>query len=224
MIGIIIQARMGSSRLPGKILKKIGDKTLLEHIFYRLSFLHHEAVTVLATTESDQDDVVAGFCQQHKISCFRGSEQHVLERYYVCAKQYQFQQIIRLTADNPFTDIEELDQLIDLHLTTQADYTNSFAVLPIGVGAEIFTYAALEKSYKLGQEPHHIEHVNEYILDNPQEFNIALLQVPVQKNRPDIRLTVDTMEDYDKACHIVQYRTQEYIKTEEAIELCLQYV
>lgn len=223
MIGIIIQARMGSSRLPGKILMRLGQKTLLEHIFFRLSFLKHPVRTVLATSTSIKDNIVECFCLSNDIRCFRGSELNVLERYYLCAKENQFDYIIRLTADNPFTDIDELDRLIDLHFQEKADYSNSIESLPVGVGAEIFTFDALQDSYLNGKEPHHIEHVDEYILENPQKFKIVKLVIPASKCRPDIRLTVDTREDYLKACYIIEHSEREYITTEEAIRFCSEY-
>ena len=111
---------MGSSRLPGKVLKKIGGKTtLLEHIFYRLTFLKHQAKVVLVTSTNNRDDAIDAFCKEKNIECFRGGEDNVLERYYRCAKKYGFEHIVRLTGDNPFTDIEEIDNLIDLHMNAK---------------------------------------------------------------------------------------------------------
>lgn len=201
----------------------IHDRTLLEHVLSRLSHLKHDACVVIATTDSAKDDVVASFCEDRKVNCFRGSESNVLERYYLCARQYAFTQIVRLTADNPFTDIEALDQLIDLHLTSGADFSHSFHSLPIGVGAEIFTLDALEVSYREGKEPHHIEHVDEYMLENPARFKTIELQISGPKNQPDIRLTVDTADDYEKACYIAEHAAHEMITTEEAIRLCSQF-
>lgn len=221
MIGVILQARMGSSRLPGKVLKKIGNLTLLDHIFFRLTFLKHPAKVVLATSTSKKDDTLEKFCKERHVECFRGSEDNVLERYYLCASKYGFDQIVRLTGDNPFTDIKELDNLIPLHLESHADYSHSLDVLPYGVGAEIFTFAALAKSYQNGTKANHKEHVNEYIQEHPELFKIATLSVPEEKKRPDIRLTVDTEEDYFRACLIVEKSGSEYITTEKAIELCL---
>ena len=223
-IGIIIQARMGSSRLAGKVLKKIGDKNLLEHIIFRLQKLKHNAKVVIATSDLQKDDELESFCKQNSINCFRGSEQDVLSRYYLCAKEYRFDHIIRLTGDNPFVDIEELDNLIDLHISSKADYSRSFASLPKGIGAEIFTFEALKISYNHGKEENHLEHVNEYIEENEDKFKISELSVTKEKNRPDISLTVDTLQDYKKACFIVEYSKNEYITTQEAIKLCLQFV
>ncbi|MCG3711699.1 glycosyltransferase family protein [Aliarcobacter butzleri] len=223
-IGVIIQARMGSTRLPNKVLKKIGDKRLLEHILFRLSFLKNSCKIIIATSTKIQDDKIFDFCKSKNIECFRGSEQNVLQRYFLCAKENDFEHIVRLTADNPFTDIGELDNLINLHIKEKADYSRSFLSLPKGVGAEIFTFEALEKSYKYGLKENHKEHVNEYIEENEDRFKIAELKVKKEKNRPDISLTVDTEDDYKKACFIVENAKNEYISTKEAINLCLQYV
>ena len=221
-IGIIIQARMGSTRLPGKVLKQIGNKNLLEHILFRLIRLKNSVKVIIATSDLKKDDELEKFCKIHNITCFRGSEQHVLERYYLCAKENNFEHIVRLTGDNPFIDIEELDNLIDLHLHNKSDYSRSFSSLPKGVGSEIFTFNALEISYKNGMKANHIEHVNEYIEENEELFKISELKVNSEKNRPEISLTVDTEDDYLKACYIVNNTKNEFISTEEAIEIFLQ--
>lgn len=222
-ITIILQARMGSSRLSGKVLKKIGTKTLLDHIFYRLSYMKHPARIILATSVNPKDDIIEKYCIEKKIEFFRGSEDNVLERYYLCAKKFGGEHIVRLTADNPFTDIEELDNLIDIHVSSHSDYSHSFGVLPVGVGAEIFTFNALEESYNKGTEENHKEHVNEYIQEHPEYYKIAILTVPQVKKRPDLRLTVDTEDDYRKACFIVENSHNEFIDTKEAIQLCSRW-
>lgn len=224
MVGVIIQARMGSSRLPGKVMMKIGPKTLLEHICFRLSYLVHDVTIVLATSRQEKDDVVEEYCIAQGWNCFRGSEDNVLERYIECARKYGFSHIVRLTGDNPFVDIEELDRLLILHQESHVEYSCSYECLPIGAGAEVFALRALERSYAKSSQPHHFEHVNEYILDNQNEFSICRLNVPVVKNRPDIRLTVDTEEDYERACYIVKKSKRDFVSTEEAIRLCMQYV
>jgi spore coat polysaccharide biosynthesis protein SpsF len=222
-VGLVIQARMGSSRLPGKVLKKLGDKSLLGYLISRLFKMQNKVKIVIATSNLDNDDKIESFCKLNNISCFRGDEENVLERYYLCAKKEGFEHIIRLTGDNPFIDIEELDNLIDLHLRNSSDYSRSFAVLPKGVGGEIFTFEALEISYKKGHKENHIEHVNEYIEGNKDKFKISELKVDLKKNRPEISLTVDTLDDYKKACFIVNTSRYDYITTEEAIFLCSQF-
>ena len=223
MTGIIIQARTGSSRLPGKILKVIHDRTLLDHIIDRLAALRAEAVVVIATSTLPGDDAVEEFCRKKGVCCFRGSESNVLSRYYECAKQYGFDHIVRLTADNPFVGVEEVDRLIRYHTENGNDFTESFSQLPIGVGAEIFSFPALKTDMERASMPHHFEHVDEYILENMESFRTGTLPVAEQKNRPALRLTVDTQEDYEKACYIAAHSRSGLADTQEAIALCLQY-
>lgn len=222
MIGAIIQARMGSNRLPGKILKQIGNKPLLEHILYRLSFLQHPAGIVVATTVNPPDDPVEEFCHRNKVTCFRGSEENVLQRYCLAAQAGGFSHVIRLTGDNPFVDTAELDRLIDLHLSANADYSTCVEGLPVGVGAEIFTFAALQDSLEHASAPHHFEHVNEYLLENKDRFRIAYLEIPAAK-RSSARLTVDTEGDYRRACFIAAQALTDPVSCAEAIELAKRF-
>lgn len=219
MVGIIIQARMGSSRLPGKVLMNLEGKTLLEHITRRLTRLNTPVQVVVATSETPIDRQVQTFCEEHEVCCFRGSELNVLKRYYDCATKYGFSDIVRMTGDNPFPDIEELDRLIYFHQEQELDYSESLTVLPIGIGTEIISYKALEESIQNASLPKHFEHVNEYILDNLSHYRHGTLNVPMEKNRPEIRLTVDTEQDYEKACFILHNIKNDYITTEQAIAM-----
>lgn len=211
---------MGSTRLPGKVLRLIGHLPLLGHVLGRLAMASHTIKVVVATSRLPQDDAIAAYCKKVKVSCFRGSEQDVLDRYYQCARQHGFSHIVRLTADNPFTDIEELDHLIDLHLQDGNAFTHSFTQLPIGVGAEIFSFEALEQSWLEGHASHHREHVDEYLLENPQIFKTGQLAVPAIKSSPELRLTVDTEEDWCRADLLVQQGGSDWLATERIIELC----
>ena len=220
-IGVIIQARMGSARLPGKVLRPIGHLPLLGHVLGRLTMSKHKLSLVIATSTQGQDDDVAGFCKISKVKCFRGNESDVLDRYYQCAKLHGFKHVVRLTADNPFTDIEELDRLIGLHVQMGFAFTHSFGQLPVGVGAEIFTFDALEQSWKEGHGSHHREHVDEYMIENPTIFKTGVLEIPTNKNKPALRLTVDTEEDWKKASSLVEQAGKNWLTTEQVIELCL---
>lgn len=219
-VGVIIQARMGSTRLPGKVLKPIAGKALLDHVLGRLSLLAYPVKVVVATSNLPQDDAIAQHCLSRSVAVFRGGETDVLDRYYQCARKNRFEHVVRLTADNPFTDVEELQRLIEQHLAQRNDYTHSFGIMPLGVGAEIFTFAALERSAKEGHAPNHREHVNEYIQENPDVFRIGVLEIPAAKRCPDLRLTVDTEDDYRCACAIAGQAPDRWIGTEEAIQLC----
>lgn len=215
---------MGSKRLPGKILRVIHDRPLLDHILDRLKMLEHDAVHVIATTTTRADDAVENFCTERGVCCFRGNELNVLKRYYDCAKKMGFSQIVRLTGDNPFTDIEELDRLIDLHYSSCVDFSHSFGALPIGVGAEIFSLSSLETSMLKATEPHHLEHVDEYMLEHPESFKTSVLDIPASKRKPGLRLTVDTKDDLERASMIVRNSRLNLVTTEEAIRLCSLFV
>ena len=219
-VGVIIQARMGSTRLPGKVLKPIAGKALLDHVLGRLSLLACPIKVVVATSDLPQDNAIAQHCQSRGVAVYRGSEVDVLNRYYQCARENRFEHVVRLTADNPFTDMEELQRLIEEHLTQHNDYTHSFGSMPPGVGAEIFSFAALEKSAREGRAPNHREHVNEYIQERPDVFRIGVLEIPAAKRCLDLRLTVDTEVDYQRACAIAEHAPDRWIGTEEAIQLC----
>ena len=215
---------MGSTRLPGKVLRDLNGKTLLGHIVFRLQMKKNDASVIIATSILDQDDVIEKFCQDNNVICYRGSESNVLERYYLCAKEYGFDNIVRMTADNPFPDVEELDRLIEFHIKNGYDFSECLTQLPIGVGMEIFTYKCLEDNMKNSYMPHHFEHVDEYVLEHKQKYRYGIMPVPYEKCYPHIRLTVDTPEDYKKACYIFNNATDEYVSTMEAIKLCSEYV
>lgn len=211
---------MGSTRLPGKILRPLAGRKLLDRILDRLTRLRHPAGIVIATSDSPQDDMVLDYCRQRPVDCFRGSEGDVLARYYECAQARGFTQVVRLTGDNPFPDITELDRLIEFHVAGDYDYSSSLAQLPVGVGAEIFTFSALQRSFREGQAPQHREHVDEYILENPALFRIGELIVPENKRHPLVRLTVDTVEDFRRAQFIAEHAAAPGPTTVEAIRLC----
>lgn len=222
-IGIVIQARMGSTRLPGKVLMPIAGRPLLDHVLGRLQMLKTKATVVIATSTEPGDDPIQAYSIARGVDCFRGSELDVLDRYAACARNGSFAHVVRLTADNPFTDIEELDRLIALHLRDRNDYTHAFGQMPLGIGAEIFSIGALEESARDGHAPHHREHVNEYITDNPERFRIGSLTIPAAKVHPDLRLTVDTPQDYERACRIAERAGRNWVTTEEAIALCSRF-
>ena len=219
-LGIVIQARMGSSRLPGKVLREIAGRPLLAHVVGRLGALRHTASILVATSDLPRDEVIVAWCASVGTACFRGSEADVLDRYLRCAETHGFSDVVRLTADNPFTDVVELDRLIDLHQLGGHDYSHSFGALPIGVGAEIFTVDALRRSHAEGHAAHHREHVNEYIPEHPESFRIGVLDVPAEKCAPDLRLTVDTEADWHLACRLAEQARGDWLETVEAIALC----
>lgn len=211
---------MGSTRLPGKVLADIAGRPLLAHVIGRLQAARHPMPVVVATSDHARDDEIAQYARMHGLACFRGSERDVLSRYRECARAFEFEHVVRLTADNPFTDVQELERLVALHLSERFDFTDSLDVLPVGVGAEVFTREALESSWEKGLLPHHREHPDEYILEHRSAFRTGKLTVPASKCRPEVRLTVDTPADLVRAREIASRAQGTWVTTEEAIALC----
>ena len=201
-IGLVIQARMGSTRLPNKVLLDLCGKPLLSYIIKGLTSLKKEYKIIVITSNLQKDNVIEEFCLENNILCFRGSENDVLDRYYQAARKYKLEHIVRLTGDNPIIDTENLNYLIEEHLKQNADYSSNKSDvgsgLPEGVGAEIFTFFALEKSWKEGKKENHREHVDEYILENQDEFKVLFVKAKKElENCRDLRLTIDTQADFD---------------------------
>ncbi len=198
-VGIVVQARMRSTRLPGKVLKHIKGKPMLWHVIERLKKVKQSDGLVIATSVNVKDREVIELAQSCGVRCFAGSEKDVLDRFSQAAKKFQFEQIVRVTGDNPLVDPEEADRLISFHSETAADYSSNKAEvnsgLPVGVGVEIFSLLALERSWVEGKSGDHREHVDEYILQNRDRFKVQVLQAPEGKRAPHLKLTVDTEED-----------------------------
>lgn len=196
-IGIILQARMGSTRLPGKVLADLNGIPLLKHILLRWQWLGRWPL-VLATTDRPEDDELESFCRQEQVPCFRGSSLDVLDRYLRSARAFGFDQVIRWTGDNPFVDIEHLPSLVAGHLAGNFDYSNNFAGLPLGSGSGILSLAALTRSASKGLAPDHREHVDEYILQNRELFSCWLSEEPDPQTHR-LRWTVDVPQDLNAA-------------------------
>jgi spore coat polysaccharide biosynthesis protein SpsF len=197
----IIQARLGSTRLPGKSLVEIAGKPLLDHVVRRVEEIGGLDDFVVATSDATSDAAIAGLCNQRGWACYRGSEGDVLDRFYQAAKELQADHVLRITADCPFVCFEEAGKVIRHHLVTQADYTHNVTVfgsqMPLGTGTEIFTFAALEASWRDGKAPHHREHVDEFIPEHPERFHIERICAPNALARPEFRLTIDKAEDLE---------------------------
>ncbi|MFQ5735767.1 MAG: cytidylyltransferase domain-containing protein [Thermodesulfobacteriota bacterium] len=220
--GIIIQTSMFSQGLPGHALDALGDKPLLGYLLERLERLEAPVKKIVASTPSAEDNIIEDYCEHVDVECFRPSAANVLERYYLCAIEYCFSDIVRLSASNPFSDIDELERLIELHRSSGADYTHSLGALPMGAGAEVFTFEALRRSYKKASKRVHFDDVNGYIRDKASLFKVSMLDVPEAKMSPELRLTVDTEEDLRRARFIMEH-SGGTVTTERAIEVCSRF-
>jgi spore coat polysaccharide biosynthesis protein SpsF len=193
---IIIQARMGSSRLPGKILMPLGDSVVLDYVVSRCKQVRNVSDVIVATSVLPQDDPVEKWCRNQSVSFFRGSEDDVLSRYVNAAKPYQPDCVIRVTGDCPFVDYQLMDAFIQAMEQNPADLVVWDGELPRGLVAELLTYKALLRIDKEGQEPRHREHVTYFAHEFPGKFSRTVVSVPQALRYPKLRITLDTEEDY----------------------------
>lgn len=195
----IVQARMGSTRLPGKVMMDLIGKPMLAHELARIYRAKKIDEIVVATTTSSCDDVIVRLCQEHGWHFYRGSEPDVLDRYYRCAKRAGADIVIRLTADCPLIEPAIIDKVVEAFLEKQPqiDYTSNFIpqrTYPRGLDTEVFSFSALERSWAEDKNLAFREHVTEYIVQNPGRFVIA--GVLNDNDYSFFRWTVDTPEDF----------------------------
>jgi len=196
-IGAIIQARMGSKRLPKKVLRILIDKPVLEHIINRVKKSKYCETIIVATTISQEDDAIANFLKKISIPCFRGSQHNVLERFYECAKQNNLDLIIRVTADDPFKDPLIIDRAVKIMLKNPSlDYCSNTIIptFPEGIDIEVFTFKALEKTYREATLYSEKEHVTPYMWKNPHKFKIY--NFVHNQDLSHWRWTLDTEDDW----------------------------
>ena len=220
----IIQARMGSSRFPNKVLKNLpffSSETLLSNIINRLNEIKSINKIVVATTDKSSDNIIEEYCKEKNISVFRGNEKNVLERFYMAAINYKADVILRFTGDNPIIDISLINKsLNEFQREKDIDYL-SLKNIPLGMGVEIFTFKALEKNYLNSIFEYEKEHVTPYFYKTcPQNFKILYLD----KNKdeiPPLRFTVDTFEDYNFMCILFDelYPKNNFFGLKEILEL-----
>ena len=147
---IIVQARMGSSRLPGKVLKEINGITLLEFLLKQISYCKSIDEIIVATTTEKIDDVIFNKCKDLNVTVFRGSELNVLDRYYHCAIKSNFSIIVRITSDNPLIDPNIVDYVISRFVDSDCDYMSTdFSKYPLGIGnVEVFNFQSILRAWK----------------------------------------------------------------------------
>lgn len=209
-IGAIIQARTSSTRLPGKILKELpysNGTTCLEQVIRRLKKSKKLNDIIIATTKDAQDDQIINIAKKEDVKYFRGSKENVLSRYYFAAKKNNIDLIVRITSDCPCIDAQIVDVVISEHLKTNVDYTSNSLIrtYPHGFDVEVFNFNALEEAYKNAKKDYEREHVTPYIKRNPQKFKINIVKAPKELYAPDIRITLDTEEDYALLCAVYDY-------------------
>jgi len=224
MIGCIIQARMCSTRLKGKVLHRINpEETVLSFLIKQIRNCKSLKTVVVATTELEEDDVIVDFLKSYDVEIFRGNSENVLDRFYHCAKKFKFSTIVRLTADNPLIDPQIVNDSIQKYSNSDCDYlTNSIdRTFPNGTEVEIFSFNALEIAWKFAKKKSEREHVTPYFYNNPNKFKIHHFKQ--KQDQSKFRYSVDRKEDYLLVLEILSKINTRPIKTSDIIELLTNY-
>lgn len=193
----IIQARIGSTRLPRKVLLPLAGKAVLEHVIARVGSSSQIDEVVVATTIAAGDARIAALCDGLQVRVFRGSEDDVLDRFYRSARLLKAEHVVRITADCPLMDPDIIDLIVSRHLVSKADYTSNtlLPTYPDGEDVEVLTVDALERAWRDATLRSEREHVTPYLTSHPEIFNLVNV-----KNAVDLsakRWTLDREVDYD---------------------------
>lgn len=215
----IIQARMSSERLPGKVLKELNGTSVIECIVKRAMKAKQVDKVIVATSEEASDDVLYEFCLKKDIPVFRGELNDVLKRYYDCATIEQADIVIRLTGDNPLIDAEILDRALSIFRKEKIDYLQYCSELPLGMHVEVFSYEALQKAYAEADDKECREHVTLFLYKNPEKFNCIKYSDNSVEDNSHLRWTIDTEADYKLVKRIYESMAGIYFKYEDVLRL-----
>ncbi|MDI6723953.1 MAG: glycosyltransferase family protein [Methanobacterium sp.] len=224
-IGAIVQARTSSTRLPDKVLKKLpynSNITVLEQVIRRLKESKKLNEIVIATTTDDNDKKIVEIAKKENVPWFRGSKNNVLERYYLAAAENNLDVVVRITSDCPCVDPEVVDLIIENHLKNDSDYTSNTLTrtYPVGLDVEVINFKSLKKCYDNAGTDLEKEHVTLYVHNNLNQFKTKNI-VFNEPEMSDIRITLDTEEDYALLCAVFDYlyEDNELFKLNQIIDL-----
>lgn len=228
--GIIIQARTGSTRLHNKILLPFyKEQRIIDILIGNIKAAFPDKCIVLATTDRPQDDLLADVARQWDISCFRGDEENVLDRFIAAAEAFGIDRMTRVCSDNPFLQVDTFQHFFSVADAAPVDYlAYGFAdgrptiKTHLGLFAELTTTQALRRAAAATQEKLYIEHVTIYLYTHPEQFAVTLLSLPTYlEGRLDLRFTLDTMEDFTL---LQQLYATHYEQTDRSVQALLRLV
>lgn len=214
---LILQARMGSTRLPGKSMMDLAGAPLVGRILERVKRSQMVDEIVLATPQNVQDDGLAQLAHRYGVSLFRGSENDLVDRYYQAAKAFKADVVGRLPADNTCPEPSEIDRIVRYHLTGESDFSSNLAQVfgngyPDGIGAEVFNFEALAEVWQSSHDPEKREHPHLNFFDynsqqptNPSRYRVGTVPCPTEFRRPDLVLDVNTQAQYEFMAELYAY-------------------
>ncbi len=228
----IVQARMGSTRLPGKSLMRLGGTTVLELVLLRMRRAKTLTEVVLATTELAEDDRLGAVAEAVGLRVFRGPEDDVLRRYALAAAAFNADVVVRVCADNPLVAPEVIDSIVRHHLASGAEYSfNHRPALgngyPDGLGGEVVSRAVLDNLDREAMTPGHREHVTAFIWDHLDQFHVETVAAPEAIAGPEVKLDVDTAEDLarlERLCaeaggELEEWSAEDIVRSYRALDL-----
>lgn len=206
----IIQARMGSHRLPGKSMADLAGHPLLWQFLQRVERAKRLDEIVLATTHKTEDDVLEKVAKDCGVAVFRGSENDLVDRYLQAAKKFRADVVVRICADNPVIEPAEIDRIVEFHLKGGSDFSsNTHNILengyPDGLGAEAFDIDKLEEVAKLATDPRNREHPHTYFYEHPEKYRIRTIPCPAEFCRSELKLDVNLPEELNYLRSIYEY-------------------
>jgi spore coat polysaccharide biosynthesis protein SpsF len=223
-VWILVTARMASARFPRKAVVPLAGRPLLEVLFDRLKAASGCGLA-LATSRHPDNDELEELARGVGVPVYRGDEDDVLKRHVDAAHVLGAEHVVRVTGDNPLTDVETLERLVALQLERGADYSYVPGdALLMGILSEVISTAALRRSWEQGEDRHRSELVTLYIKEHPAEFEIAIAALPPELDHPELRLTVDHAEDVELMQRLFErlQRPGHRVSTREAIALLLR--
>jgi spore coat polysaccharide biosynthesis protein SpsF len=219
---------MNSTRLPGKVLLNINGRPMFSYMIERVRSARNIEQAIIATSVEPQDEAIVDFCKEENISCYRGSLEDVLDRYYQAATEFKCAVIIRLTADCPLIDPAIIDRMVDAYRSGRYDYLANSAppegrTYPDGMDVEVFSYQALKRAWENARKPSDREHVTFYFWKNAGMFSTFRHDLGV--NWGQYRLTVDYPQDFDLVCSLIThlYKINPLFKMEDMIAFLDEY-
>jgi spore coat polysaccharide biosynthesis protein SpsF len=223
----IVQARMASTRLPGKVLREIAGKPMLEHVINRVKSSQMTDEIVIATSRNERDEPIVELAKRLNVVWFVGSEEDVLDRYLKAAKQVAADIVVRITGDCPLVDPHTIDRIVRRYIKLNVDYTrtlidqNNSRSFPRGLDTEVFSINVLRKVHELAKKSREREHVTIFIYEHPKMFKIKIIEAEESLQRSKYRLCVDVEEDLRLITEIYNrlYVPSGIIDIKEAIKL-----
>jgi spore coat polysaccharide biosynthesis protein SpsF len=222
-----IQARMSSTRLPGKVMLPILGRPMLELMIERLRRVKQINAVVVATTTDQSCDVIESLAHRLGVGCYRGSEEDVLDRVLQASRAAKADVIVETTGDCPVIDPEAIDRVIDTFLVSDVDYCSNILerTYPRGMDVQVFPLAVLEQVATLTQDPADHEHVSLYIYRHPERFRLRNVSSGLLPEAAQLRLTVDTQDDFELIKRIYEhlYRDKPDFGLADILDLCRQH-